>query len=278
MAKHDQHGRESNGNNEALRRLHEDTNGALSSRVTVRTQPSFSYADGKEPHVSFLDDTTGNATPYGKTSSDYSNPWMDEADLPSPSALVANDRSDISENRVGAAACGSPSPVLNDHNFDLEVDMTDMSDSATLEAPHSPLVRQDYSTLPTLRSTAKELSSTLTGISNEAKLNLERRSDWRSVDVEEKLFLSTDSPEKLPRQAEKRVASESEVEPLSFNAPDTKRQKTRLEPSAGFSQRPNDDENVGAQPKVKLKDGHPAWVYDFDPDFIAEFEDVAEFV
>lgn len=68
-----------------LNRLHSSVQKTAPVDLITQRKPVFSYAKGRQPSLSFLDETVQDS---GKVSSDYDDNWM--ADFPSPSALVEN--------------------------------------------------------------------------------------------------------------------------------------------------------------------------------------------
>lgn len=94
----------------------------------------------------------------------------------------------------------------------------------------------------------------------------------------DKLFFSTDSPEKSPIKNSKRKAfSDTSQNPVVESQP---RKKQR-----DAEDRSTDSINTVAIEKQQedgfsttIKPGLPSWVYDFDPTFVREYQDYVEFV
>ena len=89
-----------------------------------------------------------------------------------------------------------------------------------------------------------------------------------------KMFFSTDSPEKAEKLPQKRKESvRDEGEDVSQSAPVPKRPRVSEESGALAS---TEKPAKAAYPVIKA--GLPAWVYEFDPAFIAEWQDIVDFV
>ena len=107
-----------------LHRLHDNVNKGLSVAIIGAKTPTFSYAAGLQPQISFLNRSVRTSKPNDKPSSDYDDGWMD--DLPSPSSLLDNNRSKskrLLEGNIYQAADevaldGDSSPRPADHEDD----------------------------------------------------------------------------------------------------------------------------------------------------------------
>lgn len=91
---------------------------------------------------------------------------------------------------------------------------------------------------------------------------------------DDKLFLSTDSPEK-PTATPKKRKKFTTPAGSSRQTPDAEPKRHKREQT--IPDRTCQEDRVPA-PAPSIKPGYPEWVYEFDPAFIAEFEDFAEFI
>ena len=66
-------------------------------------------------------------------------------------------------------------------------------------------------------------------------------------------------------------------EEVMLSAPVPKKAKTNNEPNQAV-QPSSDAEDKAETVAPVIKGGQPAWVYEFDPAFIAEYQDFVEFV
>ena len=113
---------------------------------------------------------------------------------------------------------------------------------------------------------------------DEAKTSLIKAQGPRSNQSQsQKLFCSTDSPDKAAPANNKRDVSKCDFHMPSQTMPPSKRQKAGDSVSKPLLSASNTSDDAGnLSPSVKP--GLPAWVYDFDPAFIAEYKDFVEFV
>ena len=92
-----------------------------------------------------------------------------------------------------------------------------------------------------------------------------------------KLFCTTDSPEKAISPKNKRGASDCDLEAPSQTAPPQKRPKSVINTDRPLLLTRSTDEDTSILCSL-IKPGLPAWVYEFDPAFIAEYQDFVDFV
>ena len=93
------------------------------------------------------------------------------------------------------------------------------------------------------------------------------------------MFLSTDSPERPPLPPMKRQASVTpEVGRTSQVLPVLKRQKINEVHDDKSYQTVACSEHEKEKVATTIKPGQPAWVYDFDPAFIVEWQDIVDFI
>ncbi|KAL9104182.1 MAG: hypothetical protein Q9163_000834 [Psora crenata] len=93
----------------------------------------------------------------------------------------------------------------------------------------------------------------------------------------EKLFLSTDSPEDSTSLPQKRAAGDLEPQYSPSLRTDLKRCKISERDELKCRDQANVEKQRGAQTPA-IRPGQPAWVYEFDPAFISEYQDFVEFV
>ena len=86
---------------------------------------------------------------------------------------------------------------------------------------------------------------------------------------------SPDEPTEPPRK--RKVFSASDEEEVMLSAPVEKKVKTSKESDQALQPSSN-AENKAETAVPVIKPGQPAWVYEFDPGFIAEYQDFVEFV
>lgn len=111
-----------------LDHLHSSVQKAAPLDLITQKQPSFSYAKGTRPSLSFLDEPVQG---LGKILSDYDDSWMD--DFPSPSALVNNTAPMASSllRRVSGENHGAA--AYDDSMSELEACMVGLDDSMVLD-------------------------------------------------------------------------------------------------------------------------------------------------
>ena len=270
----------------SLNRLHEN--------VTRGRKPSFDYMERGQPQISFLNRDASGETSSDKPSTDYDADWM--GDLPSPSALLGKQREKVgplpkhtstddggSWRRQNDAAPGnypgrkSPedldSPQANNDVSEIEAAIVGLYDSVTMQ--HGSQVQAATSQTssqadaypnwsPPPDESAPKLyhCPTITGESSGTS----------------RLFLSADSPEKTAELRQKRKAGVSDqAEDLSQLEPIPKWPRVSHE----HDQPPRSSSSAQRQtlpPTPIIKPGQPAWVYEFDAAFVAEWQDIVDFV
>ena len=236
-----------------------------------------------------------------RPSTDYGGDWM--ANLPSPSALLEDDhdtkelqaRSSISGGKFGI----SLSPALP------------RRDAATIETnnDNDSLEDFDLSKFDGDNDDEKsDIEAALVGFSDSFDMNEEAQRQgapngsqgkskaiglpWRNKDVaadicactgndqaiSSKLFVSTDSPEKQFALPEKRARSiGTEARDFSLSPPLLKRLRPSSEADPALQPSTSAANRAIVNTPI-IKPGQPAWVYEFDPAFIAEWQDVVDFV
>ncbi len=278
-----------------LHQLHEKMTKASPVPTIGHTKPSYSYPKGEQPRISFLSEAADHESPLGKTSSDYGDTWMD--DLPSPSALLGQ------EMHIETSACKAtikvPNNLVLDQDIsDMEADMIGLSDSSAVKT--NPTHRIGDAVLPDYEETFSsdvlneenyDIASDIPLLSPPPELRVESREQ----DKAEKVVTSTCSPGESARVRMKRKATDLSDADVSMApcAPLPKMSKrddrgpdAQQSPCDGHQASATDSplpssttlDNQAPPPTPKIKPGYPAWVYDFDPAFIAEYEDYVEFV
>lgn len=156
-----------------LHRLHEKVNKPAPTRILSQSKPTFSYDQGKQPRLSFLQ--KGKESCDGdRISSDYDDDWMD--DLPSTSVLLtrAPGKDKVPETSLQIQAPG---------DFQVE--------SATA----STLIGDEAADIP-FEEDISDVEAAMVGLDDSRRMSSPHRED--------RLFLSTDSPEKPPSVQKKR--------------------------------------------------------------------------
>lgn len=233
-----------------------------------------------------------------KPLTDYSDDWMD--DLPSPSALMVQnlDKCELPAQNNSASAHSSsrdePSspcgllPKMGagdrqdlDSSYMGEVDLSPFNkedDRSDIEAAMAGLSdsvarREEWcaqSAPNGMRQSDSKDRSQKTAASEERRME--------ALDPSSKLFLSTDSPEKCMEPQPKRKASlVTEMEETLSDEPAVKRSKTE-DVSGWVSQSSSGTGEQASKAKPVIKPGQPAWVYEMDPEFIAEYQDFVDFI
>ena len=293
-----------------LHQLHEKVTAGSSTPLMTRKKPTFDFKIGDQPQIPFLDKAADTKNASDNASTDYDDEWMDglpslsallakqdsvkepptphekstdygsdwKGGLPSLSALLHQDNT-VAETAPETDSLEEFDPSQSDEGYnDLEGELIPMGD---LVAIHED-------------ARAPELPALTTFHRDEATANERHTQDSRAFDtferpknhaetsakshVSEKLFLSTDSPEKQFQPRPKREATVAfEYEDVSLSAPVPKRSKVSDEVSLPLHQS-SIAGNEAPLPVPKIRPEQPAWVYDFDPAFIAEWQDFVDFV
>ena len=284
--------------------LQESVTKGRTERTAIKKQPSFDYREGEKPQTPFLKTNAGTEISSDKLSTDYDADWMGE--LPSPSILLRKPREKVDSLAEHTSTdcikshsnnLQSPSTLIRDNDaareihydnhlleglglsqFDdaeseIEAAMVGLSDSVAMEetaqvqaatdlVSPQPNTHLNYS-LPPNKSTTEVYHDPTT----------EGKNSHTSA-----LFFSTDSPEKVLELGKKRTAGVDDgVEDLSESEPVAKKARMIREPD----QPPRRSSSVESQrlaPTPVVKPGQPAWVYEFDAGFIAEWQDIVDFV
>ncbi|KAL2040972.1 hypothetical protein N7G274_006430 [Stereocaulon virgatum] len=293
-----------------LHELHEKVTNGEFTLVLPRKKPTFEFKTGNLSRISFYDNAAAAVESSDMPSTDYEDDWMDN--LPSPSALLnkqvkRGEESPPHENPTQYGSSwqdGLPFPSadlhendaaienhadtdsleafdlsqFNDDQADLEDALVGFSDSVAI---HEDSQAYGVAGITTLQSneviedediTRDSYAPTIpTWSTNHATASEKSHSS-------SKLFLSTDSPEKPIEPPRKRKAAVAlETKDVTLPAPIPKKPKTDDEINRAL-QPSSSAENKAAPSAPVIKPGQPAWVYEFDPAFIAEWQDFVDFV
>ena len=216
-----------------------------------------------ESVLSASEDTHGPS--YHDKSTDYGSDWQD--DLPSLSAL-------LDEN-----IAGDETPYKDNSLQDLDLSQSDM-DQADLEDAmigfSDSVAMQNDSQAEAANTATNMQSEDQTHTFHEQPIQGAVAPEKSHASVESSIF--TDDPYKPIKSPRKRkVLFNSEEEEVTLNAPVPKKAKTSKESNQAVQPSSN-VENKAETIGPAIKPGQPAWVYKFDPAFIAEYQDLVEFV
>lgn len=283
----------------SLNRLHDNVTKGSMAPVAIKNQPCYDFTQGRQPEICFLDKDATAGKSSDNPSTDYDVDWMN--DLPSPSVLLGKPLENPSfllehtlvDHRRSSAG-GIPSPFdlicqkdatigkyadndsledfdlsqLSDEASDVEAAMIGLSDSVSMQQTAACQMSSQAETFPDMLPPPSERTP---------KLH-HNHTFAAETSGTSKLFLSTDSPEKVEELAHKRKAAVvGQNEYLSPSSRVTKRTKGGDERDQTRRPSPGTEKEANA-PGPIVKAGQPAWVYDFDPAFIAEWQDIVEFV
>lgn len=294
-----------------LDKLHKSVNNGRSAPLLVHKKPSFDYMKGELPEVTILNEKPNAVESSDKPLTDYGDDWM--GGLPSPSALLGKlpvqGRSPSHEKSTSYGSSLPSIPTLlrrnegatdifaqtfpdcdsmgdfqpsylNDEEADLEAAMVGLSDSVAMYEDSQAHAGTDETTLNGEEARADEEHPHESSFPfSPCRLTKHAKTSAASfAPKEEKLFLSTDSPAKSAEQSKKRAAAVAfEDEDVPSLAPATKERKISEQPGPAVQPSSNAGNQIAAPPP-EIKPGQPAWVYDFDPAFIADFQDFVDFV
>jgi len=296
----------------SLHRLHQKVNKPGPARILPQIKPKFSYTQGDQPQFSFLGSTSRMPMDTDHTSSDYGDGWMD--DLPSTSVLLGqkthvqkgpnctstpcpvNASAERLPGSTGALGEEADSPFEEDVS-DLEATLVGLDDSRTMashgfETSKTPAAgcqpgNNDCSLGQNddgKRSCSPDLFSS--AAHNQAgPATASRR--------EERLFLSTESPEKTPNAPKRRHAmlDEDLSSPGPVDEPAEKRRKASGTGEdaielAGVANSLHESEDSSQTLKASTSGAYrmptpervsnggrplPDWVKDFNPTFVEYF-------
>lgn len=279
----------------SLDRLHEHMTKGRTAPVATKKQPSFDYAQGGQPQSSFLNKDASAKRSSDKPSFDYDFDWM--SDLPSPSALLGKPL-EKANPLPGHTSTGFPSPsalirqndaatgIVPDNNFLEGFDLSQFNDDGSdLEAAmvglsDSVIMQEDLQVQAASAQTSQAEAFTHWSPPPEKPTpKLYHPPTFKAESAgTPKLFLSTGCAKKFAEPAQKRKAGvRDQVEDLAQSGPVPKR--PRVSDERDQAPRPPSSAEKQAKPAGPIiKPGQPAWVYEMDAAFVAEWQDVVDFV
>ena len=275
-----------------LHRLHESVTKASPARVLTHQKPTFSYTKGDQPRIDFLSKATEPHETPENLSSDYEINRMD--DFPSPSALIASESRIESPGRRTKESMDI-SRYDDDDSSELEAAMVGIDDSLALsertrsnatdttpsshEKAYGMGILEDGAGKNTLASSmARGHESRLSSIPKEDAEN------FSAGHMEDAVFLSTDSPAKgtfreTYNDDTKRKATDVQQPgegPLLV--PIAKKQKTTTDPNNQPLQPSTKLGNQATAAASSTADEIPQGSEGIDPDILAMFRDIVDFV
>ena len=222
---------------------------------------------GDLPSASILSasEDTHHGPSHHDKSKDYGSDWQD--DLPSLSAIL------------GENIPGDETPYNDNSLQDLDLSKSDMGqadlEDAMIGFSDSIAIQND---------SQAEAVYTATNLQREDPIHTFYEQPSQGAMAPEKSHASmessilSDDPYKPIESSRKRkVLLNSEDEEVMLNAPVPKKAKTSKESNQAVQALSN-VENEAETAGPAIKPGQPAWVYEFDPAFIAEYQDFVEFV
>ncbi|KAI4220190.1 MAG: hypothetical protein L6R36_007797 [Xanthoria steineri] len=250
----------------SLHQLHEKVNKDGRTPTMSNIKPSFSFKEGEQPTLSFLGQTGSSSQRNQEPSSDYDSGFLD--DFPSPSALLSTSRKETDDLNLQAVDHDDTGKDLGIFRYEHDKLGDDGSDV-------DPAIFADTEYEEAMESLGPggyvEASHCFPG-------SPPKRTGDRTA--HDKLFMSTDSPVKPSSLNKKRKTPEGpdagpEEEHVVHKE---KKQKVDNASDAGPLGPLSGKGNQDSTPAPTIKAGYPAWVYEFDPELIAEWEPYAEFV
>ncbi|KAL8776306.1 MAG: hypothetical protein Q9194_003238 [Teloschistes cf. exilis] len=256
----------------SLHRLHEKTNSSSNASMASNTKPTFSYKKGEQPSFSFLSQLVEADDKDEDPSSDYGAGWMD--DLPSPSALIQTSHG--MRNNSKESVKDNDSLGCEDSYLGLQGNDDDMMEGSSKNQAFVNDSHEDLSTV-FVKGTEENMGSLGPEEAFQVSQYFNKRPAGHNTTEEDnsKLFMSTDSPEKPSSPPIKRKTFEAQS--LRMGEADSDRASKRIKHDEAPEPATNDG-NEAAISAPTIKPGHPDWVYEFDPAFVAEWEPYVEFV
>ncbi|KAL8674416.1 MAG: hypothetical protein Q9168_001208 [Polycauliona sp. 1 TL-2023] len=261
----------------SLHQLHESVSKDERTPTLSNVKPSFSYKKGEQPTFSFLGQTASSGKPNEEPSSDYDAGFLD--DLPSPSTLLKTNHK--ARDDVDLPTVDYEDTRVDYDIFGLEDDAVGVDSRYSEDAPIETENRADPAIIADI-----EYDDAMEDLGLGSYVDASPYFQGPQPKLIEpglppnKLFMSTDSPQKPTSPSVKRKTPESpDVEPDEPEAV-RKQKKAKVDGASGSTalQAAPSQGNQGPSPAPTIKAGYPPWVYEFDPAFIAEWEQYAEFV
>ncbi|KAL9027264.1 MAG: hypothetical protein Q9196_004190 [Gyalolechia fulgens] len=247
----------------SLHQLHQKVNRDSQTSAAAIPRPSFSYKKGDQPKFTFLSRTGSSGRHNDDPSSDYGSGWMD--DLPSPSALLQAD----GETDSGLKATDAAHDKLASHGYDSAAEDLGLDHVGDSEKQ----ARRSQSAGEPMDSTVfadNQYDEAVGNLGSDGlweaspKLMDSRFDDTSQVAKEQKLFMSTDSPEKPSSPPAKRRYTESfRNEPDEVNSTRVAKRGKQLDTvvQGATLQRSPSGEKHNPEPAVPIiKPGYPDWV------------------
>ena len=278
---------------QGLEKLHQSViKGALTPVVSQR-KPLRDFSKSGQLQLSFLNSDDAKSS-IPKQSIEYSDESLN--DLPSPSELLKISKRGLVEEQVADSFEESHTAsrdlvdekeydtnILEEFDLsqfdndqcDIEAAMVGLSDSITMQERSLSQSKDANPGLSNIMTPLKSKASESLFPIASASINL------IAVSQPDKKIFSIDSPTKiLITNPEKRSAEGLLEEEHSDGVTlGSKRQKLDNGPPAQAVLKPAClDPQLAAPPSPIVKPGQPAWVYEFDPAFIAEYQDIVEFI
>lgn len=252
----------------SLYQLHEKINKDSRTPTMSNIKPSFSYKEGEQPTFSFLGAAASSSKRTEEPSSDYDTGFLD--DLPSPSALLRTSRE--AKHDVDLPKVDNKDSRAGEDTFALEPEELGENGSYA-EVAQGKGESDDEAAIFADTEYEEAMENLGSGGCVEASPYFQDAQPKRVEDCTsyDKLFISTDSPRKPSSPNVKRVNSGPPSIEGKRRKIDSTLDSAALRPSSSNG-------NQGSPLAPRIKAGYPAWVYEFDPAFIAEWEPYAEFV
>ncbi|KAL8655597.1 MAG: hypothetical protein Q9226_002980 [Calogaya cf. arnoldii] len=261
----------------SLHQLHEKVNKDNRTPVLTNIKPSFSYKKGERPSFTFLSQTASSSKCNEEPSSDYDSGFLD--DLPSPSAFLRTSnkaKDDAGRQEVARDNTDEDQGTFVLEHHELGENIGCPADAQIEEGSYvDPAVFADTEYEEAMESLGSgdyvQASHYFQG--SQPKMVGDRT-------PHDKLFLSTDSPVKPSSPIEKRKSAERPDAELDEDDAVHKEKRQKVDNASDPAPlRPSSSKgNQDSTPAPVIKAGYPAWVYEFDPALIAEWEPYAEFV
>lgn len=280
-----------------LHNLHNSVNKGPPVPTITKTKPSFSYAKGDLPHISFLNCETKPSKGIEKTLSELDDDWVD--DLPSLSTVLTKKQESLdlvsTENSHKKSRAEGDKEVSD---FDDSLTFSDVFESdSSLKRGFDDSKVQDHG------EDKSGINNEIMPTSTNMATPIRHENQEFSIESGDRLFCSTDSHEKpaqpriiqtqalstrKPQGAGKRVsdnALEAEISQEDSRVP--KRPKTTPQnqdvslQQSDVSADQSQSQSQKTVESMKIQNsGHPwpAWVNEFDPKFIAEYAGFVEFI
>lgn len=265
----------------------------------TKKEPSFSYVEGDRPLLSFLSKATKNTPATDEVLSEYGDSELDN--LPSPSAIFDVQGSNIgpvsAPDRSKEFGAGTIKDDISNPEADAVRDLVRVHDQSernkNLEEGSSipNVMTTDFETLPALPTKVIGSRNGEVMISSDSALFcLNDSPEKASLPMKHKLSASSTVEENSLREelvvenGLKFSVSEEPIDPLESGHKAKKRRVSTESDRHVFRASPVGESrsSLSSKPKSPILQAsgrpRPAWVNQFDPEFIAEYADFAEFI